>query len=424
MDGDGALSRGWRRHEGDIGYSAHIGDVETLATAPVRARADAPAKPGRKAREHDDENEKKNAKPDDDKSDDKKSDGDEGGEHKPPMPTWKKRLYWGIGVVALLLLITAAVIYWLYSRQFETTDDAFIDGHVSQLSSQVAGRVTRLAVDDNQDVRAGQTLIEIDPRDFDIRLRQAQAQRSQAAAQLEQARAQLVLQQAQLDQAEANARVTEADLTQAQADLARFRAVDQRAVTRQQIDSVAATAKSTQAKLDASRQQVAGARAQITAQAAQVDAAIANLAVSDVAIDNARLQLSYTRPIAPIDGQVTRRTVEVGNYVNPGQALLAVVSPQMWVTANFKETQLSQMRAGQHVRVRVDGCPDLDLDAHVDSFQAGSGSVFSSLPAENATGNYVKVVQRLPVKVVFDGQVPAACRIAPGMSVAPRVTVR
>jgi membrane fusion protein (multidrug efflux system) len=284
--------------------------------------------------------------------------------------------------------------------------------------------VTGLDFNDNQDVRAGQLLVEIDPRDFEVRLKQAEAQRLQAAAQLEQSRAQLALQQAQLDQAQANARVAEAELSQAQSDLARFRAVDQRAVSRQQIDSVSATAKSSQARLDASRQAVAGARAQIVAQAAQVGAAAANLELADVAIANAQLQLSYTRLAAPVDGRVTKRTVEVGNYINPGQALLAVVSPAMWVTANFKETQLALMHPGQHVRVRVDACPGLDLDAHVDSFQAGSGSVFSSLPAENATGNYVKVVQRVPVKIVFDGLLPTNCRIAPGLSVAPRVTVR
>ena len=151
---------------------------------------------------------------------------------------------------------------------------------------------------------------------------------------------------------------------------------------------------------------------------------MASVKQADVTVENAELQLSYTQVQAPADGQVTRRTVELGNYVNPGQSLLAVVPKRMWVTANFKETQLALMQPGQFVRVRVDACPDLDINARVDSFQAGSGSVFSSLPAENATGNYVKVVQRVPVRINFEEQDLSRCRMAPGMSVSPRVTVR
>ncbi len=416
MDGDAASDRTLRRGDGSIGYSARIagGGPQPLNLPALRASPPAETRQ-LKSRERD--RPKSDDKPDED-------DDDKGQDAKPPMPPWKKRLYWIVGIVLVAALITAGVLYWMHARQFETTDDAFIDGHISQVSAQIGGRVTRLAFDDNQDVRAGQLLVEIDPRDYDIRIRQAEGQRSQSAAQLSQAQAQLVQQQAAADQAQANVRVTEAELVQAQADLARFRAVDQRAVTRQQLDSATATARSTEARLDAVRQSVAGARAQVVSQAAQVEASAAALELADVGIANARLQLSYARLAAPVDGRVTRRTVEVGNYVNPGQALLAVVEPNMWVTANFKETQLAMMHPGQAVRIRVDACPDLDLPAHVDSFQAGSGSAFSSLPAENATGNYVKVVQRVPVKIVFDGDRPASCRIAPGLSVAPRVTVR
>ncbi len=399
---------------GEWGYSAQL-------DTPTRQ----PARPARRAEpdEGADEDARRQAT-DRHVENDEAAAGD--GEHAPeaPMPRWKKLLYWAVGLLALAALTVAGVLYWLHARHFESTDDAFIDGYISQIAAQVPGRVTRIAFADNQQVKAGQVLVELDPRDYQARLDQAVAQRAQAAAQADQARAQVGLQQANADQAAANARVTEADLQQAQTDLARYRSVDPKAVTKQQLDTSSSTVRSAQAKLDANRQAVAAAQAQVAAQRAAVAAAEASVKQADVAVENARLQLSYTRVTAPSDGQATKRTVDLGNYVNPGQSLLAVVPPRLWVTANFKETQLALMQPGQPVRVRVDACPDLDLSARVDSFQAGSGSVFSSLPAENATGNYVKVVQRVPVRITFEKQDLSRCRMAPGMSATPRVTVR
>ena len=355
-------------------------------------------------------------------------DGAGGGDaaKKLPMSRGKRILYWFIGLLLLATLVTIGVLYWLNSRHYETTDDAYVDGNISQVSAQVAARVIRIAFADNQEVKAGQVLLELDPRDFQVRLDQARSQEVQAEAGASQARAQLALQGANLDQAQANVRVTEADLGQAQADLARYRAIDPKAITKQQLDNQGATVKSAAAKLDANRQAVAAARAQVEAQRAAAAAQDAAVEQAKVGVRNAELQLSYTTIKAPADGQVTKRTVELGNYVNPGQSLLAVVQDAMCVTANFKETQLAAMREGQYVRIRVDACPDVDLDARVASFQGGSGQVFSSLPAENATGNFVKVVQRLPVRINFEDSAAARekCRMAPGMSVAPRVTVR
>jgi membrane fusion protein (multidrug efflux system) len=344
---------------------------------------------------------------------------------KPPKPGWKKALYWLIAAIAAGALIVGIALYWLEARHYENTDDAFIDGRQSQVSAQVGAKVITLAVDDNQPVHAGDMLLQLDPRDFKVKLDQARAQRAQAAAQLLQAQAGLLQQQATIDQAEANVRVTEADLGQQQTDLARYRAIDPKAITRQQLDTATAQTRSAAARLDANKQAVGAARAQLEAQKAQVEAARANVQAADATIENAELQLSYATVQAPIDGRVTKMTVEVGNYVNPGQSLLAIMPDTFWVTANFKETQLALMRPGQPVSVRVDACPGVALDAHVDSVQSGTGAVFSSLPAENATGNYVKVVQRVPVKIVFDKQPDeATCRLLPGLSVAPRVTVR
>ena len=330
--------------------------------------------------------------------------------------------------VVLFLILGAlgagGVITWLAARHHESTDDAFIDGHVSQVASQIGGRVQALLVRDNQLVAAGQTLVTIDPRDMQVRVDQSIAQRAQAVAQLAQARATLDIRRADLGQAEANVKVAEADLFQAERDLARYRAINPRAVTRQLIDNADAAERSTKAKLDANRQAVAGMKAQIEAAAASVSAAQASVATADADLANARLQLSYTRIVAPTAGLVTKRTVELGNYIAPGQALLAIVQPGLWVTANYKETQLTDMRPGQPVTIYVDAFPNAHLTGHVDSLQSGTGSVFSALPVENATGNYVKVVQRLPVKILFDGDEAASLPLAPGMSVIPTVTVR
>ncbi len=332
-------------------------------------------------------------------------------------------------IFALVLLAAAAFGGWQWqqSRQYESTDDAFIDGHIATVAPRVAGQLQFVLVDDNQVVRAGQLLAQIDPRDLRIRLQQAQAQRGQAAAQLAEMQARVAMQQAAADQAAADVRVSEADLLQAQQDFARYRAINPQAITRQQLDNATAALHGAQARLDLKRQAAAAAAAQVTSAAAQVQAAAAALAAADVAVADAELQLSYSSIIAPSAGRVTRRTAVVGNYVAAGTPLLSLVPEDLWVTANFKETQLARMRPGQPVEIAVDAYPDTVFHGHVDSFQAGTGAVFATLPAENATGNYVKVVQRLPVKIVFDPPLPPSLAegpgLAPGMSVQPRVTI-
>ena len=344
-----------------------------------------------------------------------------------PEPPKTKRSWLSllVGAVLVLALVGGGIAYWLNARHYESTDDAFIDGHVSQVSAQIGGRVIGLPIDDNQLVQAGQVLVEIDPRDAQAKLDQMLGQRDQAAAQLAQARAALPARQADLDQASATIRVSQSDLGQNQRDLARYKAINPRAITAQTLDQARASTNATLARLDAARHAREGMAAQIEMAKTQVTAAEAALRTADSNVANARLQLSYTHVVAPAPGRIARRTVELGNYVNPGQALLAVVQPACWVTANLKESQLRLLRPGQPVRVSVDAFSGQALAAHVDSVQRGTGSVFSSLPAENATGNYVKIVQRLPVKIVFDDeQTCTRLALAPGMSVEPRITVR
>jgi membrane fusion protein (multidrug efflux system) len=346
------------------------------------------------------------------------------GDQKKPMPRWKKLLYWAIGLAILAVLITGAVLYWLYARQFVSTDDAFVDGYISRVSAQVSARVNELRVVDNQEVKAGQVLMELDPRDYQARVDQARASLVQAQAAFAQAQAQVGQQQASVDQAQAQVRVQEANLSQQQQDLTRYQALDPRAIARQTVQNTSQGVKAGQAQVDAAKQAVASARAQVKAAEAQVEASRAQVGQAQAQLDTALLNLSYCEIRASVDGRVTQRTVDVGNYVSPGQALLAVVPSEVWVTANFKETQLGRMQVGQRVKISVDAFPGVDFEGRVNSFQRGSGTVFSTLPAENATGNYVKVVQRLPVKITFDGQPWKDYQLAPGLSVEPRVTVR
>ena len=336
----------------------------------------------------------------------------------------KRILGFAAGAFVLLALIAGGTLYWLDARHFETTDDAQIDAYTTQMAPRVAGQVTKLLFADNQHVSAGQTLLLIDPSDFQARLDQATAQQTSAEASLQQAQAQVTVQQSSVDQAAANVHVAEADLLHAKQDYDRFQAINPNAVTRQQVESATATFHAAQARLDANRQTVSGAQAQVHAAEAQVLAARASLKQAEANTHAAQLELSYCTIVAPVAGIVTHRTVSAGNYVSAGQPLFALVQDDRWVTANFKETQLASIRPGQDVDISIDAVPSLTFRGKLDSFQGGTGTAFSTLPAENATGNYVKIVQRLPVKIVFDDQRVKDYPLAPGMSVTPRVRVR
>jgi len=420
-----------------------------------------------------------------------------------------------IGIV-LLLGAVVGVRYWLHSRLYESTDDAFIEGHATQISPKVSGYVQKIYIDDNQLVKAGDLLVEIDPRDYEARLAQARAALNAAIARRDAAKAGLALTrvtagagvdqasagieaarsdvaqaraaasaaegrvkqssaaisaaEANVAQAQAQVAAAEAEAVRARADVLRYQSLfEKEVVSRQQLDQATAAAATADAQLEAARRRVASvqstvaeARAaqgaasdqytqslsQITGTQAQVSQASGKLSEAnsaphqvavrqsevettsaeieqaEAAVRQAELDLSYTRIYAPEDGRVARKTVEQGALLQPGQALFVLVPAEMWVLANFKETQLNRMRTGQVVEIKVDAYPEKIFKGHVDSFQTGTGSRFSLLPPENATGNYVKVVQRLPVKIVFDEQTDSEHLLAPGMSVEPEVKVR
>jgi membrane fusion protein (multidrug efflux system) len=407
-------------------------------------------------------------------------------------------------LVLTVIILAAAVGTWFYlrSRAYESTDNAFMEGDVIEISPRVSGQILRVLVQDNQHVNRGDLIAEIDPSDYATQLAQAKAHLEetgakesgaqsgleltssatgavlvQTGAALEAAHDQVRVLEARLTQDDAAVRAAEAGLQQAEARQKAAEAESQRAsddavryrtlygrdeVSHQQMDRAVTDARSSSANLEAARQMVAAAKAQLGQAKAGRAATAANLSLvqkqvreaqgrlqeaqtapqqvrvrrsdlqsakaqqsqQDAAVRQAELNLSYTRIYAPDSGYITKKSVEPGNYVGTGQPLVALVSDRLWVVANFKETQLTNMRSGQSAEIKIDAYPQLKLRGQVDSIQSGTGARFSLMPPENATGNYVKVVQRVPVKIVLTEQPPAGFRLGPGMSVEPEVRVR
>ena len=289
----------------------------------------------------------------------------------PPGPRrfYQQRAFRAAALVAVVLLLAAGGVYWWRASGRVSTDDAFIEGRIVRISVQVAGRVEKLAVTDNQWVKAGDLLVQLDDREY----------------------------RAQAEQAAAEARAAEVAAENAALDARRAEQLFARQlVARQALDTAVTAARMRAAEAEAARKRSA----------------------------EADLKLSYTRIAAPEAGRDTRRSVEEGAYLQVGQMLMSLVPDDFWVIANFKETQLAKIRPGQPVEVKVDAYRGMVLRGHVDSVQAGTGSRFSLLPPENATGNYVKVVQRVPVKIVLDEMPHEPERLGPGMSVVPTVRVR
>ena len=344
-----------------------------------------------------------------------------------------------IGAVALVFGVIIGLVFFAHSQSYESTDDAFIDVHSVNISSKVAGRVARVVVTDNQEVKKGDVLLELDPRDFDAQVNEQKSALSSAVAQLDAARAGLEQGLAHVltlqatvesDQAAAEAARAQADL--GAKDLKRSEDLyNQKVVSSQDLDNARASAKATQETLNSDLKKVASDQAQVNEAKAQVSAITAlvqsqqaKIDQSTASLDTATLNQSYSKVYAPEDGRVTRKSVAAGDYVQAGQSMFALVPDDVWITANFKENQIGLMRPGQPVEIDVDALPGHKFDGRVDSIQAGSGAAFSLLPPENANGNYVKVVQRVPVKLVFNQQPDAGLPLGPGESVVPTVKVQ
>jgi membrane fusion protein, multidrug efflux system len=351
-----------------------------------------------------------------------------GKEKKEPekKPFWKRPVLLSVMIGVALVLTVVGTLYMVHSSHFVSTDDAFVDGRIAHIAPRVAGKVISLSVDDNQIVSADQPLLVIDPQPYEVKLHEAQASQEQSEAQLQQANANLEVAKANADQSDADVVVAQANSLNAKQDFERYTKVEPAARSQLQFDAATANNRSSDAQVTAAQKKADSMRAMVSAAEKTRDAAAAGVDSAKAQVEQAKLDLSYTTVVAGHPGRVTRRTVEVGNFVSVGQEVMDVVGtgvPQdIWVTANFKETQLVKMEKGQPVTISIDAFPEDNLRGHVDSIQDGSGAVFSLLPAENATGNYVKVVQRVPVKIVFDEQ--PRHMLSPGMSVEPEVDVR
>lgn len=423
-----------------------------------------------------------------------------------------------IYIVGAILLIAAVsgLIYWLYARQFETTDDAFIESDIVQISPRIASYVAKVHVKENQFVKKGDLLVELDTRDFEARLAQSQAQlavvraqhgRAKAAVDLtrqttnagqvqarsnvetaqtnvQQTRSASVVKQSAVLQAQTAVKTAQANLAQAQAqipsaesavelaqaDANRYRQLyDRGDISGQRYQQSVTALQAAQAQMNALRKQVEAEQSRvaeananvstarneyqtslaqiemtksqvnestgklqearsapqrIAVDESEVTTADAQIHQAEAAAAQSELELSYTKIYAPEDGFVTRKAVQEGQFVQPGTALMAISQSEVWVIANFKETQLERMEVGQAVEIHVDAFPSQTFHGKVESFQAGTGSRFSVMPAENASGNFVKVVQRVPVKIVFNEKPDTIKKLFPGMSVQPKVKVR
>ena len=340
---------------------------------------------------------------------------------KPP----NKRVLIVVGVIALLA-IGAGGRMWYRSSHFVETENAYVTGRMHQVSSRVAGVVTKVLVEDNQMVKAGDVLALLDPADQAVRVEQIQAQIASMEQQVKQSDAQLLQVRAQAGAAGAQVRQAEAQLLRARQDAERFGQLyndTMKAVSKSEVDASSAARAGAVADVAARRDNAAAAQAQIGAAEAGRDVLKAEIKVLQAQLKDARQQLAYNSIVAPVAGRIGRRSVEVGARVQPGQAMLAVVEDNVWVVANFKETQLGGLTPGQAVSLEVDALPDHHLVGRVDSFSPASGSQFALLPADNATGNFTKIVQRVPVKITLDPQdvKKYAGRLVPGMSVVAEV---
>lgn len=414
-----------------------------------------------------------NAARPDDKNDRKEQSGDETEMHPAAQHPARKRFFIIGGVV---LVIIAVALFWWHSTYYEDTDDAQIDGNLVQISARIKGNITKVNVQDNQAVQKGQVLVEIDPRDAQATLDSAEANLATAKANYEAALANVPIttlstgatlsgasaevraalstiaqSEKQLDAAQAQVLAAEADNTKAQLDLQRYKPLVERdVVSRQQFDAVVATAASMKAQLAQAQANLAGAKdqvrvandklasaranynsagtgpKQVAAQKAKADAAAAEVQQAEAALETDRLNLSYTKIIAPDAGIVNKRTAQVGQNVSAGQTMMTLIPlTNLWITANFKETQLDHMRIGQPVTVKVDAYSGRTYHAKVTEIGGATGSMLSLFPPENATGNYVKVVQRIPVRLDFTNPNEDSDQILrPGMSATPTVRVK
>ncbi len=414
---------------------------------PPRARADDRRRDDRGERRDDDRRKRDEAEDDGDdgkadKGQDKKREGKQDGqkdgqkdgkdaEEAQNRRKSRRPLIIAIAVVVALLLVAFFVYYYLSHKGKAETDDAYTDGYVVAVAPRVSGQVVSLDVVDNQFVHKGDPLVHIDPRPFTF-------SRDQAKGNLDALKAQIANQKlgveiskknfpAALQLAQANLLSAKANLQLSESNNRRQQNLPKQATTQQEVDTTSSsqqTAEAAVAQAQARVTQAEPVQQNIGQSQQQVDQLQGQAEQAQAQLDNAELNLEFTVVRAAQDGWVTRRNVDAGNYLTAGTQIMSLVTPDVWVTANYKETELDGMVPGQPATITVDAYPDLKLTGHVDSLQHGSGSRFSAFPAENATGNFVKIVQRVPVKIVIDGGLQRDEPLPLGVSCEPTVTLK
>ena len=352
------------------------------------------------------------------------ADRDQQRDQGPPRKSWiaRHKLLTVVLALCAAAVIAAGVAWWLNARNYEDTDDAFIDARPSAISPQVSAAIVDVPVTDNEVVEPGQPLARLDDRDYRAAQAEAEAKVAQAQAAIGSSEAQIAAQQATIDQRTLDVTQAEAALAYSKDEYARAQTLlTKGAGTLQQAQQTHSDLIQKQAAFDAAQAGLAQAKKQLAVLIAQKRSDEAQLAQAQAELTQANVNLSRTVLKAPFEGRVTQLTAAKGSYATPGQTLMLIVPHDVWVTANFRETQLADMHPGQPAQLCIDAYGRC-FPGKVNSIQAGSGTAFSALPAENATGNYVKVVQRVPVKLVFDKQ--PDLELGPGMSVTPSVKVR
>ena len=346
--------------------------------------------------------------------------------------TRRKWLPLVIGGIVAIAAVTWGVREYLWGLHHESTDNAQLDGHITVIAPRVQAFVSRILVDDNRHVKAGDTLVVLDDRDLKVRLQQLEADLANAEAGAGnarrggQARSQLAWSRAQQASAQAAIASADANFKKAAADLERIRGLAaNKIVPAQQLDAAQAAYDASVAELESTRKQAAAAGDQVSRYSAALSGAGARFDAAQSAVDNARLQLSYAYILAPTDGVIAKRSAEAGALVQIGQTLMSIVPDRgLWVTANLKETQLQHVRVGDAATFTVDAYGDHEFHGHVESLSPATGARFALLPPDNATGNYTKVVQRVPVRIAVDGPPDPVYPLRPGMSVVPTITTR
>ena len=328
-----------------------------------------------------------------------------------------------IGAVLFAAVLGAGYVYLDNAEHFQSTDDAFIAARQSSLAPKISGYITAVPVTDNQHVVVGDIIARIDERDYRIAIEQAEAQVAAAQASIANVDAQLDVQQAQIAANQAQVDQAQAALVFAEQQAARYEHLEQTGYgTTQNAQQYSSQLRQQQAALASTQATLKLAQRQLESLKAQRNSALANLAQAQAQRDQAKLNLAYTAVTAAQPGRVVNLSAAAGQFAQPGTNLTMFVPDQIWVTANFKEIQLDRMRPGEAVTLQIDAYPGRTIRGHIDSVQPGSGTAFSLLPAQNATGNYVKIVQRVPVKIVMDNP-PTDVALGPGMSVVPTVRI-